>query len=346
VYSLAKRHDGSVGPGDGPGEGRPCAPVLCIGVEGESELSEAPNTQPFKILLIDDSLNGLPAIENLLSDAGPPFEISRARDFDEAYEELERVDFDVILLDSSLLHVGGVDTVKQISTAVPEMPLVVLSGRDDDNVALQALRGGAEDYLVKGRVHGAQVVRAIRYAVERKKAEERLTYLALYDPLTGLANRALFQDRLEQALARVTRSGDMIALMFVDLDRFKAVNDTLGHASGDALLQEVARRIEGRVRRTDTVARLGGDEFAIILEGLTDVLNVAIVAQDVLQRLSEPLVLYGHETTVSASVGIAVRPPSEGERLLKDADAAMYHAKRNGGNDYRFYTEEINSQGG
>ena len=141
-----------------------------------------------------------------------------------------------------------------------------------------------EDYLVKGRGDGELIVRSIRYAIKRKKAEEKLAYLAQDDPLTGFANRALFQDRLEQALARAGRNGDMGALMFLDRDRFKALNDTLGHAGGDALLEEVARRVEGRVRDSDTVARLGGDEFVIILEDLSDAQDAAVVARDVLDR--------------------------------------------------------------
>jgi diguanylate cyclase len=299
---------------------------------------------PVRVLLVEDNPGDARLVEILLSEAGPGFEVSHAVRLDEALEELDRAEFDVVLLDLSLPDSSGFETVERVRMAVPEMPVVVLSGRDDDEFALQALQGGAEDYLVKGSGDGDLIARSIRYAIERKKAEEKLAYLAQYDPLTGLANRALFHDRLDQALARAARSGDMIALMFVDLDRFKAVNDTLGHSGGDALLQEVARRIEGRVRDSDTVARLGGDEFAIILEGLSDARNAARVARDLLKRVSEPLVLDGHEIPVSASLGIAVLPPSEGDRLLKDADAAMYRAKRMGGNNHQFYTEEMNVQ--
>jgi diguanylate cyclase (GGDEF)-like protein len=132
--------------------------------------------------------------------------------------------------------------------------------------------------------------------------------------------------------------------MFLDLDRFKAVNDKLGHSGGDELLKEVARRIKRRVRESDTVARIGGDEFAIILENLSDAQDAAPVAQDILDRLSEPVVLDGYEILLTASIGVAVRPPSEGDRLLKDADTAMYRAKERGRNTYEFYTEEMNVQ--
>jgi diguanylate cyclase (GGDEF)-like protein len=299
---------------------------------------------PVRVLLVEDNPGDARLVEILLSEAGTGFEVRHADTLAAAVEELDRSPSDVILLDLSLPDSSGLETVERVRMVAPEMPVVVLSGRDDEETALQALQGGAEDYLVKGRGDGELMARSIRYAIERKKAEEKLAYLAQYDPLTGLANRALFHDRLEQALARAGRDGDMIALMFVDLDRFKAVNDTLGHAGGDALLREVGRRIEGRVRNSDTVARLGGDEFAIILEGPSDAGNVARVAEDLVSSLSTPFVSSGHEVPVAASVGIAVWPPSGEDALLKDADAALYRAKHRGGNNHQFYTEEMNVQ--
>jgi diguanylate cyclase len=299
------------------------------------------------VLLIEDNPGDARLVEILLTEAGPfpCFEVTRAGRLGEALERLDRLDFDVILLDLSLPDSSGLEkTVDQMRIASPRTPVVVLSSQDDEEMALQALQCGAEDYLVKGRGDDDLIARSIRYAIERKKAEERLAYLAQYDPLTDLANRALFHDRLGQALARTEREGNMVALMFLDLDRFKAVNDKLGHNGGDELLKEVARRIKRRVRESDTVARIGGDEFAIILENLSDAQDAAPVAQDILDRLSEPVVLDGYEILLTASIGVAVRPPSEGDRLLKDADTAMYRAKERGRNTYEFYTEEMNVQ--
>jgi diguanylate cyclase (GGDEF)-like protein len=135
-----------------------------------------------------------------------------------------------------------------------------------------------------------------------------------------------------------------VALMLLDLDHFKAVNDGLGDAGGNELLKGVARRMEGCIRGTDTVARLGGDEFAIILEDLSDAQDAATVAQDILQAFSEPFILDGHEVPMSASIGLAVRPPSEGDELLKDAETAMRRAKERGRNSYEFFTQEMNVQ--
>jgi diguanylate cyclase (GGDEF)-like protein len=299
---------------------------------------------PVRVLLVEDNPGDARLVEILLSEAGTGFEVRHVEALGGAVEELDRSPFDVILLDLSLPDSSGLETVERVRTAVPEMPVVVLSGRDDEETALQALQGGVEDYLVKGRGDGELMARAIRYAIERKKAEEKLAYLAQYDPLTGLANRALFHDRLEQALARAGRDGDMIALMFVDLDRFKAINDSLGHTGGDSVLREVARRIQGRLRGSDTVARLGGDEFAVILEDLSEAQDAARVAEDLVSILSTPFISNGHDVPVAASVGIAVHPPSGQDALLKDADAAMYRAKQRGGNNHQFYTEEMNVQ--
>jgi diguanylate cyclase (GGDEF)-like protein len=302
-----------------------------------------PHGSPDKVLLVEDNPGDARLVELELSMSGSTFDVKHVGTLGEALDELDR-HFDVVLLDLSLPDSAGLDTVERMRRAAPQLPLVVLSGRDDEEVALRALQGGAEDYLVKGVADGDLISRSIRYSIQRKSAEDRLAYLAQYDPLTNLANRALFHDRLEHALARGDRRGGMLALLFLDLDRFKRVNDSLGHTGGDALLKEVARRIKGRLRESDTVARLGGDEFAIIIEDLSDARDAARVADDLVKILSEPFFLDGHEIPVSASVGIAVRPPSDGDRLLKDADAAMYRAKKSGGNTHQFYTEEMNVQ--
>ena len=183
-----------------------------------------------------------------------------------------------------------------------------------------------------------------REGAERKRSEEQLAYMAQYDHLTGLANRALFKDRLAQALARTKRSGTRMALMSLDLNRFKAVNDTLGHGAGDLLLKKVAERLEGSVRESDTVARMGGDEFSIIIDDLTETQHIALVAQKITDKLAQPFVLDGHEVLVTTSLGIAVYPSSNGESLIADADSAMYSAKELGQNTFRFYTPEMNAQ--
>jgi diguanylate cyclase (GGDEF)-like protein/PAS domain S-box-containing protein len=178
---------------------------------------------------------------------------------------------------------------------------------------------------------------------QRKKNEERLTYLAQYDTLTNLPNRSLFRDRLHQAMLRAKRHGHLMALMFLDIDRFKEINDTLGHLVGDRVLQAVAERLKHYVREVDTIARLGGDEYTLILEEITEVAQVEAVAEKILSGLPEPLILEGREIFVSASIGITIyqRDAQDIEDLMKRADVAMYQAKHEGRNTYVFYSEGL-----
>ncbi|MBF0159081.1 MAG: GGDEF domain-containing protein, partial [Magnetococcales bacterium] len=180
-----------------------------------------------------------------------------------------------------------------------------------------------------------------RDITERKRAEDRIHHQANYDALTDLPNRNLFMDRLGQALLHVTRVGGRIALMFIDLDRFKWVNDHLGHAAGDELLVEVSVRLTGCVRRSDTIARLGGDEFTVLLPGVRDDLDVSGVAQKILERLAEPFYLTAGVASIFGSIGIAFFPDDAGtlDQILHAADVSMYEAKRTGGQRYCFYNE-------
>jgi diguanylate cyclase (GGDEF)-like protein/PAS domain S-box-containing protein len=179
-----------------------------------------------------------------------------------------------------------------------------------------------------------------------KDAEERLHYIAYHDALTDLPNRLLLHDRLASALDRAARDGTSVALLYLDLDNFKHVNDTLGHEEGDRLLQAMAARIGGCVRGRDRVARLGGDEFVVIEEGVRDPREAAHVAERILEALSAPVELAGLELRMRASIGISLGPRhgESGEALLKAADAAMYRAKRNGRSSYAFFSEEMTRQ--
>jgi len=182
-------------------------------------------------------------------------------------------------------------------------------------------------------------------ATVRFRAEDAIRHQAMHDPLTGLSNRILFNDRLEQALARQTRVAGCVGVMIVDLDGFKNVNDSLGHLVGDALLIAVADRFRSRLRETDTIARLGGDEFAILIDTLDTPDQGGAVAQRVLDALVEPLQLTGQEVAIGASVGIALTDDgtTRADRLLSDADAAMYQAKREGKGCYRVFRDDMHA---
>ena len=179
-----------------------------------------------------------------------------------------------------------------------------------------------------------------------RRTEERLAHLAHHDSLTNLPNRVLFGDRLMQAVALARRNKKMIAVMLLDLDRFKEVNDTLGHRFGDHLLVEVSRRLKNSIREADTISRLGGDEFAVILSDISEIEKSAQVAQHFMQTVSEPFEIEGHEIYITTSIGITIYPADSDnmETLLKNADTAMYYAKSRGRNNFQFFTHEMNSR--
>jgi diguanylate cyclase (GGDEF)-like protein len=195
-------------------------------------------------------------------------------------------------------------------------------------------------------------VRAICQAVERhgiraelQTARNREHFSATHDGLTGLENRESFLSKIPPALAQAKRCGRSAGLLFIDLDRFKAINDSLGHSAGDQLLRFVAKRLVGAIRATDTLARLAGDEFVLFLPDTEDLQGPATVAQSLLQILSEPYLLEGHETWITASVGVAVTPidGETADELLRNSEMAMYCAKLNGRNNFQFCTESMNS---
>jgi diguanylate cyclase (GGDEF)-like protein/PAS domain S-box-containing protein len=186
----------------------------------------------------------------------------------------------------------------------------------------------------------------VRDISARKLAEERVQFLAYYDAVTGLPNRTLLQDRLEKALAAARRQKNKLALLYLDLDRFKDINDSLGHSVGDLFLQEVAERLKRWGREQDTVARLGGDEFLIMLTDAKDVPDAAVAAERLMDAMTTEFVVQGHPLNIGCSIGISIFPEhgADAETLIKNADAAMYSAKANGRNNFRFFTEEMNAQ--
>jgi diguanylate cyclase (GGDEF)-like protein/PAS domain S-box-containing protein len=181
---------------------------------------------------------------------------------------------------------------------------------------------------------------------DRKRAEGRVQFLAYYDALTGLANRTLLQDRLLKALASARRRNERIALLFLDLDRFKLINDSLGHSFGDLLLKEVAQRLKLWARDQDTVARIGGDEFLMVINGLEDVEGAAVAAERLMDDMTREFIIQEQKFHISCSVGICIFPEhgSDTEVLIKNADAAMYSAKESGRNTFRFFSDEMNAQ--
>jgi diguanylate cyclase (GGDEF)-like protein/PAS domain S-box-containing protein len=200
--------------------------------------------------------------------------------------------------------------------------------------------------LVDSNRHYRGRIWYFRDITHRKIAEERIQFLAYYDALTGLPNRTLLLDRLAKALAAARRQNNKLGLLYLDLDRFKDINDSLGHSVGDPFLQEVAGRLKRWGREQDTVARLGGDEFLIMLTDVKDIPDAAVAAERLMDAMTADFVVQGHTLGVSCSLGISVFPEhgADSETLIKNADAAMYRAKADGRNNFRFFTDDMNAQ--
>ncbi len=430
--------------------------------------------EPIKVFLVEDNPGDAHLVERYLSRSElSAFTVERADRVGTALERLPQAGADIVLLDLTLPDSNGIDTFQSIHACVPSVPIVVMTGLDDKGLALQAVREGAQDYLVKRKVDTDSLVRSIRYGIERKRAQEalretreryelavsgakdgvwdwnlvtdrvyfsnrwkemlgyeneeignridewfgrvhpadldklkkdisshltgrtphletehrlrtaagefrwmlarglavrdenevasrmagsltdidarkmteqQLLHDAMHDALTGLANSALLMDRLAIALAQAKRRAEYrFAVLFLDLDRFKAVNDSLGHAIGDQLLIGVALRLQTLLRPGDTVARLGGDEFAILANGIESPSDATRIAERIHEELRNSFDLKGHEVSTTASIGIALSSTGydRPQDLLRDADTAMYRAKYLGKARHAIFDEEM-----
>jgi diguanylate cyclase (GGDEF)-like protein/PAS domain S-box-containing protein len=430
--------------------------------------------QPVTVLLVEDSPDDAALVKTVLSRAaGDAFQVVHCDRLEAGLEVLRDDVADLVLLDFSLPDSRGLETFRTVHREHSRVPIIVLTSLEDDEVALQAVSEGAQDYLVKRHIDGVLLTRSITYALERhhgeealreseeryalavrgandglwdwnlttgsvylsprwkemlgyedheigdhpddwfrtvhpddrealrgafeahfenddghfehehrvctregeerwvltrgvvvrdrngkvtrmagsqtditsrKRAEQQLLYDAFHDGLTGLANRALFIDRLGVVLSARRRQVDVLfAVLFLDLDRFKNINDSLGHTTGDNLLRGIARRLEKTLRPGDTVARLGGDEFAILLNSVADVGDAIHVAERVQEIISDPFAIDSHDVFVTTSIGIALSSPSmeKPEDILRDADIAMYRAKAAGRARYEVFDQEM-----
>jgi diguanylate cyclase (GGDEF)-like protein/PAS domain S-box-containing protein len=431
----------------------------------------------FKILfLVEDNPGDARLLREMLDDHGSPeTELTHVECMSDAEKHLAQQPVDIILLDLGLPDAHGLDAVRRARAAAPHVPLVVLTGTDDESLATQALQEGAQDYLIKGQIDGRGLIRALRYAVERKASEEalfvekeraqvtlnsigdavvctdiagnitflnvvaekmtgwqgkeaaghpmaevlqitdatssettpnpmalaivrniimnlppnctlvrrdgfkipiedsvapihdregqatgavivfhdvsvartmaeQLAHLAEHDFLTGLPNRMLLNDRVAQAITLAPRHMKKVAVLFLDLDGFKHINDSLGHPIGDKLLQAIGKRLGECVRGSDTVSRQGGDEFVVLLSEVEHAEDAAISAVRLLQGVAGSYSIDMHDLHVSASIGVSIYPDDglDAETLIKNADTAMYQAKENGRQSYQFFKPSMN----
>ena len=298
------------------------------------------------VLLVEDDVLDVEMVEVILSrDAAGPHRITRVDRLSAALDFLDAKHFDIVLVDLSLPDATGDEAASTITKSHGNVPVIVLSGNADQHFATAVIRAGAQDYIVKGD-SARELPRAMAYAVERKSTEMRLKYLASYDPLTQLANRQEFCTQLEKACARADRHGTMVALMMIDLDHFKILNDTHGHHAGDELLCDVANKLRQGIRAGDTAARLGGDEFAVILEDIPHEKSVTRWTRQFVNALREPITVGDAPYLVSASIGGALYPENGRtvDELLRCADMAMYDVKRNGRGNHALFDDRMNER--
>lgn len=264
--------------------------------------------------------------------------LSRVDTFDVALHAAQGYSFDAIVLDLDVVASNRATAIKNLILAAPQTAVLALARRRDDSWAAEACELGLQDYLLREALGPARLMHALRCAIGRKRHETLLTQWAYTDQLTGLVNRRLFRDRLSHALARAVRNDKSAALLFVDLDNFKTINDSFGHDAGDGVLRAVANILRGAIRQTDTVARFGGDEFAVVLEPLDEESRAEAIAEKIVRALDVPFSMAAAPFRLTASIGVALFPQhaAEADALVNSADCAMLFAKRCGGNRYRF----------
>ncbi len=305
------------------------------------------NPLELKVLLVDDDEDDYIMTRDLLMACHMiEIELDWSSTYEDGYEAVGRRDHDVYLFDYQLGAKTGLELLRSSIDSGLRAPIILLTGRGDRETDLMALKAGAADYLNKDSLGAQLLERSIRYAVERFRAAERMTYLARYDQLTGLMNRSHFRECLDRACGRAQSTQERVALMVVNLDRFKAINDTIGHRAGDLLLQDAAERLKSVVQASDTVARLGGDEFIVLLGEVQNPDQATQMAERILGTLDDPFKLGDQDAFVSASIGITFYPDDtpNPEQLLKQADVAVFRAKRDGRNTYRFFSAEVHER--
>lgn len=307
------------------------------------------------LLIIDDDIVDRMAAVRTLKETGLQLrEVRQTASSAEGIALALAGDYDAILLDYQLPPSNGIEVLRELrgssdfSTAI-----VMLSNSHDEELALRCIEAGAQDFLMKSEVTASRLKRAVLLATERHQLErqirdnnEQLRRLTECDNLTGLTNRYFFEEALKDALIHAEREQRELALIFIDIDRFKTINDSYGHDIGDALLRAVSRRLEKVVGKDDKLCRIGGDEFAILTHALTDINQVRPVVEGVSNSLAAPLDVDGTNITISTSIGVATYPDcaTDATGLMRSADVATYRAKTLGRNQVQYYSHDFHQQ--
>jgi len=293
-----------------------------------------------KVLLIEDRTEDAARVAQLLT-ARDDFEVAHAKTVDDGIEQLAYESYDVVLL--RLRCAGGQEFpgLCLFKDLAPVLPVVLLCTDDERDQATLAMHRGAEDFVEESHLTSEVLARSIRYSIERAEAAAQLAFVSRNDPLTGLVNRSVFRERVSQALARCERSGKPGALLLIDLDSFRAMNDNYGSDAGDLLLQHIGQKLSSEMRPYDVVARLDGDEFGILLEDVEDARDAHRISERVLEAVTAPLLVNGREIVSTVSIGAVIFPAdgAEPSSLMRNAGFALDRAKRQGGDNASFYMD-------
>lgn len=305
-----------------------------------------------KILVADDSNTTRELITASLTKFG--HEVISATNGIEALEKFKSEHPDLIILDVIMHGMDGFECAEQIRAYDPDdwVPIIFLSGAVDDENIARGINSGGDDYLTKpfSEVTLAAKIKAMQRIVNMRQklftTTKKLRTLSAIDPLTGINNRLKFDKVIKKRIKDAKQNKHLLALLFLDLDNFKTINDHMGHRIGDLLLKEVARRLESTLREKDFIARIGGDEFAVILSDIKTIETAGEIAKKILNVLTAPFNLAGHDIIMSSSIGIASYPFADNDltSLIQSADIAMYYAKSIGRNNFQYYTEELHKK--
>lgn len=300
-----------------------------------------------RILLVNDQHTERLFLDHILQQIdGLNYELTWCRTVGKALRALGNDQFDIIISEYLFSSDTGNDFLSEAKTLNPSAQVVVVSAEMDSALGSSLIKAGATDYLVKGELNTFSLERSLRYVLQLRKAQLKLSYHDHYDALTGLVNRTLFNDRLTHAIQRAERSRQKVVLLVINLDNFKNINSSYSREAGDMVIQSVAERLQSCVRKSDSLARNSGDEFAIILEGVTAESDVLRMVHQIIDELGKPYSVPGDQTHMGCSIGISFYPAAgmNAESLLRAANLAMSHAKTERGCSYCFYTRELSTK--
>lgn len=292
-----------------------------------------------RLLLLEDNVDAAASLAEALSYFDRGYDIRRVTQLSEAEQVVQSEPLEAALIDLTLPDADGCEAAVALRRLAPDLPLVALTGKDFEAVALELVRIGVQDFLQKGNTSVQRIHQVLQLAVERHRQEAELRRRACLDSLTGVMNRAELHRQLAKAISHASRSVYRGAVLIIDIDDFKLINDSYGHQTGDAVLRDIAARLAAVARAGDSLGRLGGDEFVLILEGLRNREDAAAAAKKASETTRYELNVDGRFVPVSTSIGVALFPDQAdtSETLLDFADRAMYTAKRKGKSRFCFY---------